>query len=84
MIGLGDTVKDTISGLIGIVVHRTEYLNGCVQFGVQPKYDKKKNEISNWSIDSEQLVLVKKKSAKIKKTKPPGGPTYKFINPARI
>ena len=34
---LGDTVRDTITGLEGIVVGLGHWLNGCVRVGVQPK-----------------------------------------------
>jgi len=80
MVSLGDKVMDKVSGLVGIAVSRTEYLNGCVQFGVQPKLKKGKTEITTWSVDEEQLVVIGKKSVKIKKFKkkdPPGGPTRK-------
>ena len=33
-IKLGDRVRDSISGLTGIVAARTEYLNGCIQYAV--------------------------------------------------
>ena len=75
MIKLGGKVKDKISGLIGTAVYRTEYLNGCVQYGVQPKLKKGGTEIANWSIDEEQLVSLEK-PVKIKKSRT-GGPTHK-------
>lgn len=73
MINLGDKVKDKVSGLEGIAIARTEYLNGCVQFNVTPKLTKGKTEIVTWSIDEEQLEVVGKK-IKVKKS-PTGGPT---------
>lgn len=36
-ISLGDRVRDSISGFIGICVARTEWLNGCVRVVVQPE-----------------------------------------------
>jgi len=35
-IQLGDTVKDTLTGLTGKVVSMSYWLNGCVRVGVQP------------------------------------------------
>lgn len=35
-IKLGDKVKDIVSGLSGIVTSKVEYLNGCIQFGIEP------------------------------------------------
>ena len=37
MKNLGDEVKDTITGFKGIVVARTEWLNGCARVTVQPQ-----------------------------------------------
>lgn len=34
---LGSLVRDQVTGLEGIATSRTEYLNGCVQYGVSPK-----------------------------------------------
>ena len=34
-IGLGDHVRDTISGWTGVVVAKSEYLNGCVKYCVE-------------------------------------------------
>lgn len=36
-IKLGNKVKDSVTGLEGIVTQKVEHLNGCVQFCVQPK-----------------------------------------------
>ena len=78
MIQLGDTVIDSISGLVGVAVSKTEYINGCVNYGVMPKLKKGATEMPSWNIDEAQLSVVKKKTVKIKK-KPTGGPTTKII-----
>ena len=39
MILLGSKVKDKVTGFEGIAVSRIEYLSGCVQYGVRPRYD---------------------------------------------
>lgn len=36
-IGLGEKVKDSITGFEGVVVARAEYLNGCVSYQVEGK-----------------------------------------------
>jgi len=77
MIELGDKVKDTISGLVGIAVHRKEYLNGCVQYGVEAKIKPGATEIPLWNIDEEQLIIVSKKNKPKAKKKPVGGPMTK-------
>lgn len=74
MIKLGDTVKDTITGLVGVAVSRTEYKNGCTQYGVQRKI-LKDGEIPEVEFidpgDLEVITKTKKKPAE----KPPQGPS---------
>lgn len=36
-IKLGNTIRDAISGFTGIAIQRLEFMNGNVQYGVQPK-----------------------------------------------
>ena len=40
MIELGQTVKDKVSGFVGVAVTSHEYLNGCRRISVQPPVDK--------------------------------------------
>jgi hypothetical protein len=35
-VNLGDRVKDRVSGFTGIVVAKTQYLNGCTRVTLQP------------------------------------------------
>lgn len=35
-IAMGNTIKDAVSGFTGIAIQRLEYLNGNVQWGIQP------------------------------------------------
>ena len=72
MIKLGDKVKDKVSGLIGIAVEKREYLNGCIQYVVQPKIAKDNKMADAWSMDQEQLESLEKK-VKVKKSNT-GGP----------
>jgi len=76
MINLGDKVIDKVSGWIGIVVERREFLNGCVQYSVQGKVTKDKQEIISYAIDEAQLEVVPKKKVKVKR-KRTGGPTIR-------
>lgn len=64
---LGDKVKDRVSGFKGIVTSRTEYLNGCQQYGVAPPIDKEGKMLDSYNIDGQQLDLV---DAGLNKTKP--------------
>ncbi|MBA7661254.1 hypothetical protein ES703_69269 [subsurface metagenome] len=72
MIKLGDKVKDTITGLEGTAVAKIWYMNGCIQYEVQPKGLKDGTIIKSVWIDEGQLI-VKKAKIKIEKEKPPGG-----------
>ena len=58
MINLGDKVKDRISGVVGIVVARTEWLYGCVRCTVQPQA-KDGKPVDPATIDEPQLVVLK-------------------------
>lgn len=60
-ITLGDRVKDKISGFGGIVVAKSEYMNGCRRFSIQSEKLGKDGTIpkDEW-FDEPQLTLVKK------------------------
>ncbi len=74
-IKLGQEVRCKITGFRGIAVARTEFINGCVQYNVAPKWDKSKNLIEQEvSIDESSLELIEKPKKKIKKDEN-GGPT---------
>ncbi len=59
-IGLGDRVKDTVTGFTGIVIGVTTWLHGCIRIGVQPEKLGKdgKTQEAVW-FDQSQLLLVK-------------------------
>ena len=55
---IGDRVKHIINGFTGIATGRTEYMNGCRQFLVQPeKLDKEGKRIEGERYD-EQFLKV--------------------------
>ena len=60
-IDLGDRVKDRITGLVGIVTAKSEYMNGCRRFGVGAEKPSKDGTLlkDEW-FDEPQLVLIKK------------------------
>jgi len=87
-IELGDTVEDIYTGVKGVAVARTEFINGCVQFSVAQRLDKKNPplgpELLDISIDSYSLKIIKKKpKPKIKKVKEDdydnGGPSRRAV-----
>jgi hypothetical protein len=71
---LGDEVKDSITGFNGTITVRTEFLNGCIRYGVQCKKLSKDGVPRGVEyFDEQQLSLVKAKPI-IEKKKRPGGP----------
>lgn len=59
MITLGTEVQHTITGFKGIVTARCEYINGCIQFCVQPQgLDKDGKMFESLYIDDRTLVEV--------------------------
>lgn len=74
-IKLGMKVKDTVSGLTGIAVARTEWLNGCTRYSIQPPIDKDLKVPDNYCVDEQQLEIIEDGiTAKAKPKKGPGGP----------
>lgn len=72
-IQLGDKVKCRHTGFVGIVVAKTEFINGCIQFGVLPKMKKKDTYPDEIAIDEDSLEVIAKKKKVVKKKKPLGG-----------
>jgi hypothetical protein len=64
MVNLGDEVKDTVSGFKGIVIGKTEFLNGCSRVGIQPKVGKDGKLPENHWFDEPQIEVIKAKSVK--------------------
>lgn len=59
-IGLGDRVKDPITGLTGIATSVCVFLHGCIRIGVQSETCDKDGKIADPQyFDQSQLVLVK-------------------------
>ena len=78
MIELGRIVKDKVTGFTGIAIARLEFLNGCLQFLVQPKVvTPKKGEAMTHPaavyIDVEQLVVVGKSKVELNEREEPSG-----------
>lgn len=54
---LGDVVKDTITGFKGVVVYRSQWLNGCNTYGVKPQDLKDGAPQKSEHLDEPQLLL---------------------------
>ena len=59
MVGLGDKVKDQISGFTGICTGRAEYLFGCVQVLVAPTVAKDDKPAESMWFDEDRMVVMK-------------------------
>ncbi len=78
---LGARVKDSITTFQGIIIARSEFLNGCIRYTVQPEELKDGKTIDAHYFDEQQLVLLaspkeiakEKKVPEIKQSKV-GGP----------
>ncbi len=60
-IQLGDTVKDTITGVMGVVVSISNWLNGCQTLQVQPTHLKDGVPVDRIPFDVEQVELVSRR-----------------------
>ena len=70
---LGSTVKDTITNFEGVVIRRTQWLNNCNTYGVQPRKLLEGKIQEAWNFDEPQLELVPKKET-LSSTRKTGGP----------
>ncbi len=57
-IKLGDKVRDKITGLVGIAVCHSEWLNGCIRIVVQPQELKDGKPVDATCFDEPSLELV--------------------------
>ncbi len=69
---LGDKVQDTITGFTGIVTLRSQWLNNCNTYGVQPTELKDGSPQDRQHFDEPQLALVEEKV--VSESRTTGGP----------
>ena len=82
-IELGDTARDLVTGLEGVVTGKASYLTGCDQYSIQPVVAAGTWADGRW-LDVNRLEVVKKGTVKIGKSTDPkqnGGPV---ANPAPV
>lgn len=58
MIKLGQTVRDAITKLEGVVIARHEYLYGCTRLSIQPAEFKDGKPAEYFVIDEQQAISV--------------------------
>ena len=65
-IKLGNRVKDSLTGFIGIAVSRHEYQYGCTRIGVEAEdLDEKGRPKETAHFDEQRLEIVKKSRSKV-------------------
>lgn len=57
-IELGKEVKDRVTGLTGIITSRSENLNMCNRYYIQPKADKDMKIPDGWWVDEMQIEII--------------------------
>jgi hypothetical protein len=91
-IELGNEVEDVVTGLVGITVQRSTFINGCVYYNVQPKQTAKQKEEGTFSdtgfVAAQRLEVVGPGVAArmapviaAPAEKRPGGPTTRAQRP---
>lgn len=78
---LGKVGQCTVTGFEGIITARTDWLNGCVRYGLQPPVDKDGKVPEAYWVDHDQLKYVEHSSKEVTLGKPTGGP---MPNPKRV
>lgn len=77
-IKLGSRVRDNVTTLEGIAISRTEYLNGCVRYGIQPQIVKDGKSADVEWVDEQQMEIINKPEGEEANEKPStvrtGGP----------
>lgn len=77
MAELGDEVKCRVTNYKGIVTSKTQFLNGCVQVGIQAPIQKDGKMGESWNIDENQIDIINSKKVKVT-AKPVGGPSKRL------
>ena len=72
MIKIGDVARDTITSFEGFVIARTDWLNGCSRFLLQPRGLREGKIIEAEWFDDTQLEIVESKD--LKRDVSTGGP----------
>jgi hypothetical protein len=72
---LGDLVKDKVTGFQGVIIVRTEWLNGCRRYSVQSQELKDGKPMDAVGFDEDGIELVEANKVGDKLTKDTGGGT---------
>ena len=72
-LNLGQEVKDKVTGFVGVIVCRAEYMTGCNRYSLQSKKLGKDNKPQDWLTFDEDLLIDLGKNVK-HSVKNNGGP----------
>lgn len=80
-IELGDEVQDTISGVKGIAIGRTQWITGCDNIQIKPQgVDRDGKPCESFAADEPVVKVIKKAKIKLQQEAPTprerGGPSY--------
>lgn len=59
-IEIGDLAKDSVTGLIGVVVCKSTWLNGSTRMTLQPRRLDKGSPLDQQTFDAPALILVRR------------------------
>lgn len=76
-IKLGAKVKSNITGFAGIVTSRSEHLNGCNRYWIQPPLDKDGKMQDGYWVDEAELEVLEEPS--LPKMNPDRGGPYSKV-----
>lgn len=65
MFNLGDECRDVVTGCKGIIIGVTQWISGCIRYGIQPTGLKDGKPYEETWFDEERLKMVKKGAVKI-------------------
>lgn len=74
---LGQKARCKVTGFEGTLTSRTEHLNGCVRWGIQPKVDKDGKLPDAYIFDECQLEVLSEEPVIAHEEKATGGPIEK-------
>lgn len=70
---VGERVKDIITGFVGVIECRTEWLNGCRRYGVRPQKLGKDGAMPDMVQFDEEQLIADGKRLKLPEKAPTGG-----------
>ena len=69
-IAFGKKVRDSVTGFVGFVTARCEYMNGCIQYEITPAELKDGVPQKEYWLDEQRVLAVKPQKEKYVSTQP--------------